>query len=78
MADITTLAQADPIDSLLANQTIPGQQTRLLDFVRRKFRELQRANHALQEKVRDLEHSHEIIQTAQVGEKLCYYNLKSN
>ncbi|CAD7968642.1 unnamed protein product [Amoebophrya sp. A25] len=53
----------DAIDKLLGNGE--NRQPRLLDFVRRKFRGLMQEKKELQERVKDLEHTVDIIQTAQ-------------
>lgn len=58
--------KADAIDSLLARTGgAPSSERRLLDFVRRKFQKLQQEKKELEERVKDQEHSLEIIQTAQ-------------
>merc|ERR1711924_215460 len=58
--------KVDAIDSLLSRTGIaPAGDKRLLDFVRKKFRKLQQEKRELQERVKDQEHSLEIIQTAQ-------------
>lgn len=61
----------DAIDALLAKtQEVQASSDphnrRLLDFVRAKFQILRKEKRDLEDRVKDLEHSLEIIQTAQV------------
>jgi len=68
---------SDPIDTLLAKtggasasainrgMDVHTHNKRLLDFVRHKFRSIEKEKKELEEKVKDMEHSLEIIQTAQ-------------
>jgi len=55
----------DAIDLLLAQSRPDDSETRVLDFVRKKVRALQSEKKELQSRVRDLEHTLEIVQTAQ-------------
>lgn len=57
----------DAIDMLLyqTHDVSAGKNTRVLDFVRKKVRKIQQEKKDLEERVKDLEHSLEIIQTAQ-------------
>ncbi|CAD7938615.1 unnamed protein product [Amoebophrya sp. A120] len=54
--------EADAIDQLLGNH---DDGARLLDFVRKKFRKVHQEKRDLEDRVKDLEHSLDIIQTAQ-------------
>ena len=51
----------DAIDTLLATTNDAQGQKRLLDFVRRRFRQLKKEKKELAEKCKDLEHSLEIV-----------------
>eukprot|EP00391_Amoebophrya_sp_Ameob2_P009584 CAMPEP_0178998576 /NCGR_PEP_ID=MMETSP0795-20121207/9585_1 /TAXON_ID=88552 /ORGANISM="Amoebophrya sp., Strain Ameob2" /LENGTH=252 /DNA_ID=CAMNT_0020691261 /DNA_START=316 /DNA_END=1074 /DNA_ORIENTATION=- len=63
--DGVTDGAPDAIDGLLGKGLDPDGQQRLLDFVRRKFRVLTNEKKELMDRVQDLEHSLDIIQTAQ-------------
>merc|ERR1712232_338878 len=56
----------DSIDMLLyQTHAGSGKNTRVLDFVRKKVRKIQQEKKELEDRVKDLQHSLEIIQTAQ-------------